>query len=196
MKADIVTPANYFGNVMSLVTERRGIFLTTEYLEESRAILHYEMPLSSVIVDFYDRLKSATQGYASLNYEFLEYRPATIVRLDILVAEDAVPSLATLIHKDEAQSRGRDVVETLKETLPRQNFVIKLQAAIGGTIVASERISAYRKDVTGYLYGGDVTRKMKLLEKQKKGKAKMMAMGKGKVDIPADAFIKVLRRRS
>lgn len=196
VKADIVTPANYFGNVMSLVTERRGIFLTTEYLEESRAILHYEMPLSSVIVDFYDRLKSATQGYASLNYEFLEYRPATIVRLDILVAEDAVPSLATLIHKDEAQSRGRDVVETLKETLPRQNFVIKLQAAIGGTIVASERISAYRKDVTGYLYGGDVTRKMKLLEKQKKGKAKMMAMGKGKVDIPADAFIKVLRRRS
>lgn len=195
-KVDIVTPSEYFGSVMTIVTDRRGLFLTTEWLDPTRAIMHFEMPLASVIVDFYDRLKSATQGYASLNYEVAEFRPTKIVRLDILVAEDAVPSLATLIHESEAQRRGREIVETLKETLNRQQFVIKIQASIGAKVIASERLAAYRKDVTGYLYGGDVTRKMKLLEKQKKGKAKMMAMGKGKVDIPSDAFIKVLKRRS
>ncbi len=193
---DIVTPSEYFGSVMSIVTDRRGIFLTTEWLDPSRAILHYEMPLSSVIIDFYDKLKSVTQGYASLNYEFLDYRPGKVVRLDVLVAEDRVSSLSVLLHESEAQIRGREIVETLKETLDRQQFVIKIQAAIGAKIIASERLSAYRKDVTAGLYGGDVTRKRKVLEKQKKGKAKMMSMGKGKVDIPADAFIKVLKRRS
>lgn len=195
MKVDIVTPREYFGAIMTLVTDRRGIFTTTEWLDPTRAILHYEMPLASVIIDFYDRLKSISQGYASLNYEFMDYRPAKIVRLDILVAEDCVPSLSQLLHESEAQSRGREVCETLKETLPRQQYVLKIQAAIGAKVIASERLSAYRKDVTGYLYGGDVTRKMKLLEKQKKGKKKMLKMGKGKVDIPADAFIKVLKRR-
>lgn len=195
VKADIVTPSEYFGAVMTLVTDRRGLFQTTEWLDPTRAIMHYEMPLSSVIIDFYDRLKSTTQGYASLNYELLDYREAQIVLLDIFVAEEKVPSLSTLLHESEAQSRGRDIVATLKETLDRAQFVIKLQASIGAKIIASDRISAFRKDVTGYLYGGDVTRKMKLLQKQKKGKAKMMAMGKGKVDIPSDAFIKVLRRR-
>lgn len=196
VRADIVTPSEHFGSVMTVVTDRRGIFLTTEWLDPTRAILHYEMPLSSVIIDFYDRLKSATQGYASLNYELLDYRPAEIVLLDIYVAEERVPSLAVLLHESEAQIRGREIVETLKETLPREQFVIKIQAMIGAKTIASSRISAFRKDVTGYLYGGDVTRKMKLLQKQKKGKAKMMAMGKGKVDIPSDAFIKVLRRRN
>lgn len=196
VKADIVTPSEYFGAVMTLVTDRRGLFQTTEWLDPTRAIMHYEMPLSSVIIDFYDRLKSATQGYASLNYELRDYRPADIVLLDIYVAEEKVPSLSTLLHESEAQSRGRDIVETLKETLAREQFVIKIQASIGAKVIASDRISAFRKDVTGYLYGGDVTRKMKLLQKQKKGKAKMMAMGKGKVDIPSDAFIKVLRRRN
>lgn len=195
VKADIVTPSEYFGAVMTLVTDRRGLFQTTEWLDPTRAVMHYEMPLSSVIIDFYDRLKSATQGYASLNYELLDYRAAKIVLLDIYVAEEKVPSLSTLLHESEAQSRGRDIVATLKETLDREQFVIKLQASIGAKVIASDRISAFRKDVTGYLYGGDVTRKMKLLQKQKKGKAKMMAMGKGKVDIPSDAFIKVLRRR-
>lgn len=195
VKTDIVTPSEYFGSVMSLATDRRGIFLTTEWLDPTRAILHYEMPLASVIIDFYDKLKSFTQGYASLNYEFLAYRPAEIVLLDILVADERVPSLSVLLHESEAQVRGREIVETLKETLPRQQFVIKIQAAIGAKIIASERLAAFRKDVTGYLYGGDVTRKMKLLQKQKKGKEKMMKMGKGKVDIPSDAFIKVLRRR-
>jgi GTP-binding protein LepA len=195
VKVDIVTPSDYFGSVMSLVTDRRGIFSTTEWLDPARAILHYEMPLSSVIIDFYDKLKSVTQGYASLNYEFLDYRPGKVVRLDVLVAEDRVPSLSVLLHESESQIRGREIVETLKETLDRQQFVIKIQAAIGAKIIASERLSAYRKDVTAGLYGGDVTRKRKVLEKQKKGKAKMMSMGKGRVDIPADAFIKVLKRR-
>jgi GTP-binding protein LepA len=196
MRVDIVTPKEYFGAIMTLVTERRGIFTTTEWLDESRAILHYEMPLSGVIIDFYDKLKSVSQGYASLNYEFLQYRPANIVRLDILVAEERVPSLSQLIHESEAQTRGRDIVKTLKETLPRQQFVLKMQAAIGAKIIASERLSAYRKDVTAGLYGGDVTRKRKVLEKQKKGKKKMLSMGAGKVEIPSDAFLKVLKRRS
>jgi GTP-binding protein LepA len=195
MKVDIVTPKEYFGAIMTLVTERRGAFTTTEWLDAGRAILHYEMPLSSVIIDFYDKLKSISQGYASLNYDFMDYRPSKIACLDILVAEERVPSLSVLLHESEAQSRGREIVETLKGTLDRQQFVLKIQAAIGSKIIASERLSAYRKDVTAGLYGGDVTRKRKVLEKQKKGKAKMMSMGKGKVDIPAEAFIKVLKRR-
>ncbi|MBD3251836.1 elongation factor 4 [Candidatus Uhrbacteria bacterium] len=196
VKVDVVTPQEYFGAVMSLVTDRRGIFKTTEWIDQKRAILHYEMPLSSVIIDFYDKLKSISQGYASMNYEFMDYREGKVVRLDILVAEEYVPSLAVLLHESEAQSRGREIVETLKENLDRQQFVIKIQAAIGSKVIASERLSAFRKDVTAGLYGGDVTRKRKLLEKQKKGKAKMMSMGKGKVDITADTFIKVLKRRS
>lgn len=192
---DIVTPSSYFGNIMSITTERRGIMKNTDWIDPERAIMKFEMPLSSVIVDFYDKLKSATQGYASLNYEFLEFRLGDVVRLDILIAEERVASLSSLVHKSEAEIRGREIVETLKESLPRQNFVIKLQAAIGGTVIASERISAYRKDVTAGLYGGDVTRKMKLLEKQKKGKEKMMDIGRGRVDIPPDTFIKVLRRQ-
>jgi GTP-binding protein LepA len=196
MKVDIVTPKDYFGAIMTLVTERRGMFVTTEWLDPGRAILHDEMPLSSVIIDFYDKLKSVSQGYASLNYDFMDYRPGKIVRLDIFVAEERVPSLSVLLHESEAQTRGRDICETLKETLPRQQFVLKIQAAVGAKIIASERLSAYRKDVTAGLYGGDVTRKRKVLEKQKKGKKKMLSMGKGRVDIPSDAFIKVLKRRS
>ncbi|MBU1034639.1 translation elongation factor 4 [Patescibacteria group bacterium] len=192
---DIVCPSEYMGNVMKLVQERRGEFKTTDYFDPTRAVLHYDMPLSSVIVDFHDKLKSVTAGYASLNYELIGYRPAPIVRMDIMVAEEAVPAFATLIHTDEAYRRGKEIVETLKETLPRQQFVVKLQAAVGSKIIASERLSAFRKDVTGYLYGGDVTRKMKLLEKQKKGKKRMLAHGKGAVEIPPDAFIKVLKRR-
>ena len=195
VKVDIVTPVDYLGNVMSLVQDRRGIYKNTEYFEETRAVLHYEMPLSSVIVDFHDKLKGATSGYASLNYEFLEYRVSKIIRLDILIADEQVPALATLIHESEAYTYGKYVVKTLKESLPRQMFVIKIQAAIGGKIIASERLSAFRKDVLAKLYGGDRTRKDKLLKKQKKGKARMMSMGKGRVEIPNSAFIKVLKRR-
>ena len=196
VSVDIVCPSDYIGNVMSLVQDRRGVYRTTEYFDTTRAVLHYDMPLSSVIVDFHDKLKSASSGYASLNYDFIGYRPAPIVLMNIIVAEKPVAAFATLIHTEEAQRRGKDIVEALKDTLPRQQFVIKIQASIGAKVIASERIQAFRKDVTGYLYGGDVTRKMKLLEKQKKGKKKMLALGVGAVDIPQEAFIRVLRRET
>lgn len=191
---DIVVPSEYIGNVMALVTERRGRFKTTEYFDVTRAVMHYEMPLSSVIVDFHDKLKSASSGYASLNYEFIGYRPAPIVLLEILVAEKPVAAFATLIHEDEAQRRGREIVEVLKESLTRQQFVVKIQAAIGGKIIASEKLSGYRKDVLAKMSGGDYTRKSKLLQKQKKGKERMLSQGVGSVDIPQETFIKVLRR--
>ena len=191
---DIVTPVEYVGAVMQFLQERRGDYKTTEYLSQQQAILHYDVPLSMVIVDFYDRLKSITSGYASLNYEFKEYRVADVVRLDILVAEEAADALAQLVYRDQAERVGRRIVTALKETIPQAWFVIKLQAAVGGKIVASERISALRKDVTAKLYGGDVTRKRKLLEKQKKGKAKMAEMGAGSVEIPTDAYLSVLKR--
>ena len=197
MTVDIITPDEFIGNVMGLVSERKGQYLNTEYLSAGntkRAMLHYEIPLASLITDFYDKLKTVTSGYASLNYEFKDYRKTDVVRLDILVAEEKVESLSTLVWRDEAFRVGKQIVNSLKESLPRQQFVLKIQAAIGGKIVAAERISAMRKDVTAKLYGGDVSRKRKLLEKQKKGKKKMMAMGKGKVDIPTEAYLAVLKR--
>ena len=191
---DIVTPKDYLGAVMKLAQEKRGIYRNTEYLDETRVVLHYEMPMSMILTDFYDKLKSFTSGYGSINYEMLDYRQTDVVRLDILVAEDMVESLSMIVYRDEAFRRGKEVVTTLKETLPREMFVIKLQAAVGGQIVAAERISAFRKDVTAKLYGGDVTRKRKLLEKQRQGKKKMMAMGRGRVDIPSETFVKLLKR--
>ncbi len=199
IKADIVTPKEYMGDVMQLVIEKRGEYINTEYLLseaeiDQRVILHYKMPLASILTDFYDKLKSISSGYASLNYEFVDYQTADVIRLDILVAEEPVEALATLVYKDEAHKVGRKIVKTLKESLPKQWFVVKLQAAIGGKVVAAERLTAMRKDVTAKLYGGDVTRKRKLLEKQKKGKKKMAALGAGKVDIPTDTFLKILKK--
>jgi GTP-binding protein LepA len=199
IKADIVTPKLYLGAIMQLVVEKRGEYSNTEYLiaqseDDSRVILHYKMPLASILTDFYDKLKSVSSGYASLNYEFVGYQQAEVVRLDILVAEEPVEALAIITYKDEAQRVGRQIVQTLKESLPKQWFVVKLQAAIGGKIIAAERLSALRKDVTAKLYGGDVTRKMKLLKKQKKGKKKMAEIGAGKVDIPTETFLKILKR--
>ncbi|MDD5341574.1 MAG: translation elongation factor 4 [Patescibacteria group bacterium] len=199
IKADIIAPEIYLGQIMQLVTEKRGQYINTEYLAaksevERRIILHYKMPLASILTDFYDKLKSVSSGYASLNYEFIGYQSADVIRLDILVAEEPVEALATLVYRDEAFRIGKKVVETLKDSLPKQWFVVKLQAAIGGKIVAGERLAALRKDVTAKLYGGDVTRKNKLLEKQKKGKKKMAKLGAGKVDIPTETFLKVLKR--
>ncbi|MDP2656286.1 MAG: translation elongation factor 4 [bacterium] len=197
-KVDIISPEPYIGNIMSLVAEKKGYYKNTEYLtsatEESvrRVILHFELPLASILVDFYDTLKSVSSGYASLNYEVTGYRNADVVRLDVIVAEDTVDSLATMVYRDQAYFEGKKIVKALKDSLPRQQFEIKLQAAVGGKIVAAERISALRKDVTVGLYGGDVTRKQKLLEKQKKGKKRMKASGK--VEIPTDTFLKLLRR--
>ncbi len=193
-KVDVIIPADYIGDAMTFVQDRRGVYQTTEFISEGRAMLKYQIPLSSLIVDFYDNLKSVTSGYGSMNYEVFEYRTANVVRMDILVAEDPVEALATFVYRDDAEKVGRRIAKSLKESIPRQQFVIKIQAAIGGKIVASERISALRKDVTAKLYGGDVTRKRKLLEKQKKGKKKMLAMGTGKVRIPSEAYLKVLKR--
>jgi GTP-binding protein LepA len=198
VKLDIISPQEYIGNIMGLSQEKRGIYKNTEYIsagsEEARAILHYEMPLSSILTDFYDKIKSVSAGYASINYEFFDYRPADVVKLDILVAEEPVESLSTIVYRDEAHRHGKEIVNILKDTLDKQMFVLKIQAAVGGKVVAAERLSAMRKDVTAKLYGGDVTRKRKLLDKQKKGKKKMMAAGRGSVDIPATAFVKILKR--
>lgn len=194
VKLDIVTPKDYIGGIMNLVQERKAIYKTTEYLDEARLVLHYEIPMATILTNFYDRIKSVSSGYASINYEFMDYRTADVVKMDILVAEEPVESLAVIVYRDEAHRRGKDIVTMLKDSLPKQMFVIKLQAAIGGAIIAGERISAMRKDVTAKLYGGDVTRKRKLLEKQKKGKKKMMASGKGSVEIPSDTFVKLLKQ--
>jgi GTP-binding protein LepA len=194
VRLDVVAPKEYLGAAMKLVQEKRGVYKNTEYLGERQALLHYEMPMSTILTDFYDKIKSATSGYASINYDFLDYRPAEVQRMDILVAEEPVESLAVIVYKDDAFRRGREIVDSLKETLPKQMFMVKIQAAIGGKIIAAERLAAMRKDVTAKLYGGDVSRKRKLLEKQKKGKKKMESLGKGKVDIPTEAFLAVLKK--
>jgi len=197
MNVDIITPEDFIGNVMGLISERKGRYTNTEYLSagsHQRAMLHYEMPLASLITDFYDKLKTVTSGYASLNYELKRYERTKVVRLDILVADEQAESLSTLVWEEDEFKVGKQIVNSLKDTLPRQQFVVKIQATVGGKIVAAERLSAMRKDVTAKLYGGDVTRKNKLLEKQKKGKKKMMALGKGKVDIPTEAYLAVLKR--
>jgi GTP-binding protein LepA len=191
---DVIVPKDYIGKVMELAVDKKGIYKNTEYLDESRVILHYDLPMASILTDFYDKIKSASSGFASINYEFLDYRPAKVVRLDILVAEEPIEALSTIVYEDEAFRQGRAVVEILKDTLPRQMFVVKLQAAVQGKIIAAERLSALRKDVTAKLYGGDVSRKKKLLEKQKKGKKKMMAAGRGSVEIPPETFVKILKK--
>lgn len=190
---DVIVPKEYLGAVMALVQAKRGIYKNTEYIDPTRPILHYDMPMAAVLTDFYDKLKSVSSGYASINYDFIGYREADVVKMDIWVAEEIVESLSMIVYRDDAFSRGKAIVELLKDSLPKQMFVIKLQAMIGGKIIAGERISAMRKDVTAKLYGGDVSRKNKLLDKQKKGKKKMMAAGKGKVAIPSDTFVKLLK---
>jgi GTP-binding protein LepA len=192
MSVDIVTPKDYMGSVMELAQEKRGEYLNTEFIDEKVALLHYRIPLANLIVDFYDKLKSISAGYASLNYDFFGWQKADVVKMDILVAQDPVEALAVIIYKDEAFRVGKKIVKELKNILPRQMFEVKLQAAIGSQIIAAERIPALRKDVTAKLYGGDYTRKRKLLEKQKAGKKKMKALGK--VDIPPEAFMAVLKR--
>ena len=197
MSVDILTPESYLGGIMGLIHDKRGMLKHTDYISHGsnqRVIAVCELPLSALLVDFYDKLKSVSSGYASLNYDFLEYRSAHVVRLDIFVSEELVTALSSIVYQDEADRAGRHVVKTLKEYIPREMFEIKLQAAIGAKIIASERIPPMRKDVTAKLYGGDITRRRKLLEKQKAGKKKMKALGQGSVQIPTKAFLEILKR--
>ncbi len=190
----VVVPSEYLGNVLTLCQSIRADYKNTEYIDEERVLLSFEAPLMDVIINFHDDLKSASSGYASMNYELIGYRESDVIKLDILVANEPVDAFARMVPKRDAHSEGKRVVEKLKEVLPRQNFAVALQAAIGGKVIARETIAAYRKDVTGYMYGGDFSRKKKLLEKQKKGKKKAKEMGQGRVSIPSSAFLAVLKK--
>jgi GTP-binding protein LepA len=192
IKGEVVVPKNYVGAVIQLISGKRGLQKNLSYVDDQLAVVAFEAPLANLLTDFYDQLKSATSGYGSFNYELSDYRTEDLVRVDFYIAGEMVPSLSIMVHRSESQSLGRTVVEKLKEVIPRQNFQVALQAAIGGRFIAREDISGYRKDVTAKLYGGDVTRRKKLLEKQKKGKARMKRFGK--VDIPAEAFTVMLKR--
>jgi len=198
VRADIITPEHTIGGIMKLLSERKGIYRNTEYLTSAmtsgqrRVIIHADIPLASILVDFYDILKSVSAGYASLNYELSDYRVADVVKLIISVAGEDVEALTSIVYRDQAYAIGRKIVESLKGMLTRQQFEIRIQASIGSKVIASDRIAPLRKDVTAKLYGGDVTRKQKLLEKQKKGKKRMRAGGH--VDIPTEAYLSILKR--
>ena len=189
--ANILTPKEYVGNIMEICQNRRGIYIDMTYLDENRVTLVYEMPLNEIIYDFFDNLKSKTKGYASFDYEFKEYRRSNLVKLDIHINGEPVDALSFIVHKDSAYTRGKKMVEKLKTVIPRKLFTIPIQAVIGGQIIARETISAMRKDVLAKCYGGDVTRKKKLLEKQKRGKKKMREIGN--VEVPQEAFLSVLK---
>ena len=191
VRAKILTPKDYVGGIMEMCQNRRGNYIDMKYLDETRVELIYDMPLNEIIYDFFDNLKSKTKGYASFDYEFKEYKESKLVKLDIHVNGEAVDALSFIVHKDMAYNRGRKMVEKLKTVIPRHLFTIPLQAVIGGNIIARETISALRKDVLAKCYGGDITRKKKLLEKQKKGKARMRQIGK--VEMPQEAFLSVLK---
>jgi GTP-binding protein LepA len=190
MKIQVYTPQDYIGGVMDLVIKKRGEYITTEYLDARRVILHYRLPLSELIVDFYDRLKSITQGYASLDYQFDDYRSGDLVKLDVLVNNEPVDALALIVHRSDAFNKGQKLVTKLKELIPRQMFVVPVQAAVGKRVISRANISAIRKDVLSKCYGGDITRKKKLLEKQKKGKKRMKMIGQ--VEVPQEAFMALL----
>ena len=190
VRARILCPSEYIGPVQKLCYDRRGVFRGMTYLDPQRVELDFELPLSEIVLDFYDKLKSNTRGYAALDYEFLEYRADDLVKLDILVNGDPVDAFSVVIHESKAYAYGRDLVRKLKELIPKQQFQIALQASIGNNVIARTNVQALRKNVTAKCYGGDITRKRKLLEKQKEGKRRMKQVGS--VDIPQEAFLAVL----
>ena len=191
MNAEIMIPKEFVGNVMKVCQERRGVYIDMKYLDANRVTLEYELPLNEIIYDFFDTIKSKTKGYASVDYEFKENRRADLVKLDLHINNEAVDALSFIVHKDSAYERGRKMAEKLKKVIPRQLFEIPIQAVVGGKIIARETLSAMRKDVLAKCYGGDITRKKKLLEKQKKGKKKMRQIGN--VEVPQEAFLAVLK---
>jgi len=191
VKASIITPSDYTGPIMDLCQNRRGTFKDMQYLEEKRVILHYDIPLNEIIYDFFDALKSRTKGYASLDYELLGYREAELVKLDILLNSEVVDAMSMIVPKERAYYKGRAIAEKLKDVIPRQMFEIPIQAAVGSKIIARETVKALRKDVLAKCYGGDISRKKKLLEKQKEGKKRMRQVGS--VEIPQEAFMSVLK---
>lgn len=190
VKAEIITPSEYIGGLMGLCQDRRGNYINTQYLDENRVNLEYELPLAEIVFDFYDRLKSLTRGYASFDYEFLDYRPSDLVKLDVLINGDPVDALSTIVHRDKAYEMGTKLTKKLKELIPRQMFEVALQASIGTRVVARQTVKAMRKDVTAKCYGGDISRKRKLLEKQKKGKKRMKQVGN--IELPQEAFLAIL----
>ena len=191
VKASIFSPTTYIGTIMELCQERRGTYKDTKYLDTDRVELHYELPLNEIVYDFFDALKSRTKGYASFDYEFAGYQPSKLVKLDIMISGEVVDALSFIVHADRAYSRARKMAEKLKENIPRQMFEVPIQAAIGGKIIARETVKAFRKDVLAKCYGGDITRKKKLLEKQKEGKKRMRTFGT--VSVPSEAFMAVLK---
>ena len=191
VKAFIYTPPEYIGSIMDLCSEKRGEYIDMVYLDKSRVQLHYEMPLNEIVYDFFDSLKSRTRGYASLDYEIKGYKPSELVKLDILLNNDICDALSIIVHRDKAYNRGRAIAEKLKEVIPRQMFEIPIQASIGGKVIARETVKALRKDVLAKCYGGDITRKKKLLEKQKEGKKRMRQVGS--VEVPSEAFMSILK---
>ncbi|MGH7725914.1 MAG: translation elongation factor 4 [Candidatus Eiseniibacteriota bacterium] len=191
VRAHVLLPTEYVGNIMKLCQDKRGVYVKMDYVEESRARLEYRLPLAEIVIDFYDRLKSVSRGYASLDYEYDGYETADLVKMDLLLNGDPVDALSCIVHREKAYDWGRDLASRLKELIPRQMFPIAIQATIGGKVIARETISALRKNVTAKCYGGDITRKRKLLEKQKEGKRRMKQIGT--VEVPQEAFLAVLK---
>jgi len=189
--ATIVTPKEFIGNIMALVTNSRGIHKNMHYIDTNRVQLSYDLPLAEIVFNFYDKLKSCSRGYASFDYEIRDFRASKMVKVDILVNAESVDALSFIVHESKARERGKDIIEKLKDIIPKHQFKIPLQAAIGASIIARENISALRKDVTAKCYGGDITRKRKLLEKQKEGKKRMKQIGS--VEVPQEAFMSILK---